>query len=179
MPEEPEVPTEHLHESLEEHARESREAWISKVALSAAILAVLAAIASMLAGHHANEALIVQLKASDQWGYYQSKGIKAGVLNSKVDLFNALGKAPNAEDGKKLEEYKQEQVEIKEKAEDLEKEATAHLRVHNTQSRAVTCFQIGIALSAISVLTRKKILWFGSVLLGLAGAGFLITSFMA
>jgi hypothetical protein len=179
MPEESEVPTEHLHESLEEHARESREKWISQVALSAAILAVLAAIASMLAGHHANEALIVQLKASDQWGYYQSKGIKAGVLNSKVDLFSALGKAANPEDGKKLEEYKQEQTEIKEKADELEKEAAAHLKVHTTQSRAVTCFQIGIALSAIAVLTRRKILWFGSMLLGMAGVVFLIVSSLA
>lgn len=176
MPEEPEVPTEHLHESLEEHARESGEKWVSKVALSAAILAVLAAIASMLAGHHANEALIVQLKAADQWGYYQSKGIKAGVLNSKVDLFNALGKPALEADAKKLEEYKQEQAEIKEKADDLEKEAAQHLKTHTTQSRAVTCFQIGIALSAISVLTRRKILWWGSMLLGLAGLAFLAIS---
>ena len=36
----------------------------------------LAAIAALLAGHAANEALLEQIKASDQWSYYQSKSIK-------------------------------------------------------------------------------------------------------
>lgn len=176
MPEELEVPTEHLHESMEEKALESREKWISRVALSAAVLAVLAALASMLAGHHANEAIIEQLKASDQWAYYQSKGIKAGVLGTKVDLFNALGKAPSEADANKLEAYKKEQEEIKEKADELQSSGARHLQLHNILSRGVTCFQIGIALSAIAVLTRRKLLWIGSLLLGLTGVLFLIQS---
>jgi len=176
MPEELEVPTEHLSETLEEKAMESREKWISRVALSAAILAVLAAVASMLAGHHVNEAIIEQLKASDQWSYYQSKGIKAGVLSSKVDLYNVLQKPALEEDVKKLEEYKKDQSEIKEKAEEFGKSGGSHLKLHNILSRAVTCFQIGIALSAISVLTRRKSLWFGSIFLGISGTIFLILS---
>jgi hypothetical protein len=39
--EEAEVPLEHLHEKAHETARHSRETWISWVALSTAILAVL------------------------------------------------------------------------------------------------------------------------------------------
>lgn len=176
MPEELEVPTEHLHESMEEKALESREKWISRVALSAAILAVLAAIASMLAGHHVNEAIIERLKASDQWSYYQSKGIKAGVLNSKLDLYTVLGKTISEDDSKKVEEYKKDQAEIKEKAEEIEASGSKHLELHNILSRAVTCFQIGIALSAIAVLTRRKPLWFGSLLLGTVGLFFLMQS---
>lgn len=179
MPEEPEVPTEHLHESLEEHARESSEKWISRVALSAAMLAVLAAITSMLAGHHANEAILEQLKAGDEWAYYQSKGIKAGVLDSKMDLFLALGKTPAPEDGAKREEYKHEQAEIKARAEELETSGGNHLHRHNTLSRGVTSFQIGIALSAIAlsaiaVLSKRKALWFCGILLGALGSVFLI-----
>jgi hypothetical protein len=43
--EEAEVPLEHLHEEIHRHAEQSGEKWISWVALSTAILAVLAAIA--------------------------------------------------------------------------------------------------------------------------------------
>jgi hypothetical protein len=67
--EEIEVPTEHLQEQLNETTRDSEEKWILKVALTAAILAVFAAITALLAGHYANEAMIEQLQASDQWAY--------------------------------------------------------------------------------------------------------------
>jgi hypothetical protein len=67
MPEEIEVPIEKLHESIQEEAEKAREKWVLFVALSTAILAVLAALSSLMAGHHVNEALIDQIQASDQW----------------------------------------------------------------------------------------------------------------
>ncbi len=44
----PEVPLEHAQEELAHHAETAHEAWVMKVALSAAILAVLAAGASLV-----------------------------------------------------------------------------------------------------------------------------------
>src|SRR5215467_5945148 len=84
--EEAEVPLEHLHEKAHETAKHSREAWMSWVALSTAILAVLAAIASLLSGEHANEAMMNQIEAANQWSYYQAKSIKAAVLDTKTSL---------------------------------------------------------------------------------------------
>jgi TolB-like protein len=84
--EEAEVPLEHLHEQVHESAEHSREKWISWVALSTAVLAVLAAIAGLLSGKHANEAVINQIQASDQWSYYQAKSVKAAVLDAKMAL---------------------------------------------------------------------------------------------
>ena len=81
--EEAEVPLEHLHEHAHEKAKDSGETWISWVALSTAILAVLAAIASLLSGEHANEAMLNQIETSSQWSYYQAKSIKAAVLDAK------------------------------------------------------------------------------------------------
>jgi hypothetical protein len=54
--------------------------------LSTAILAVLAAITGLLSGMHANEAMMDQIEASDQWNYYQAKSIKASVLDAKMSL---------------------------------------------------------------------------------------------
>ncbi len=65
-----EVPTEHLHETIKEKVEELNEKEPSHfsmyIAISTALMAVLAAISSLLAGHHSNEAMIDQIKASDQ-----------------------------------------------------------------------------------------------------------------
>ena len=84
--EEAEVPLEHLHEEIHHHAEHGGAPWISWVALSTAILAVLAAITGLLSGKHANEAMMSQIQASDQWGYYQAKSIKAAILEAKTTL---------------------------------------------------------------------------------------------
>src|SRR5438105_1387121 len=93
----PEVPTEHLHEHIE-HEAHGGAPWIMGVALSSALIAALAAIASLLAGANANEAMVDQMKAADQWAYYQAKGVKANVLASKMELLTALGKEPDRKD---------------------------------------------------------------------------------
>src|SRR5713226_1938583 len=111
--EEAEVPLEGLHEHVQHSAEYSGEAWISWVALSTAILAVFAAIAGLLAGKHANEAMMSQIEASDQWNYYQAKSIKGSVLDAKI----GLASAPNESDSQKRDRYEKEQEEIKIEAE--------------------------------------------------------------
>src|SRR6202045_1239385 len=113
--EEAEVPL----EDLQEHVHHSAEKWISWVALSTAILAVLAAIAGLLSGKHANEAMMSQIEASDQWGYYQAKSIKASVLDAKI----ALSTAPSEPDTAKRDRYEKDQEEIKTEAEHKQAEA--------------------------------------------------------
>src|SRR5881396_4106254 len=99
--EDPEVPLEHLHEHVNESAKHTGQDWISWVALSTAILAVLAAIASLLSGEYANEAMMSQIEASDQWSYYQAKSIKASVLDAKI----ALSTTANEADSQKRDRY--------------------------------------------------------------------------
>ncbi len=174
MPEEMEVPTEHLHENMEHAAHHSSESWILFVALSSALLAVLAAACSLLAGHRANEAMIEQIRASDQWAYYQAKGVKSSVLESKMELLRALGKDPEAKDEEKLTEYRNQQKEIEEKAREMEHSSEENLASHQILARAVTVFQIAIALGAISALTKRKWLWMCSLALGCLGALFFV-----
>jgi len=162
-----EVPTEHLHEAIhekvEKHHEEKESGWNMYVAISTALIAVLAAVAALMAGHHSNEALIQQIRSSDQWSYYQAKGIKAEIKILQIQA----GKADSAE----LVRYRKEQEEIKEKAARYEELSEQHLSKHVLLARAVTLFQISIAGSAIAILTRKKYLWYGTLLLSLIGAG--------
>ena len=171
--EEIEVPTEHLHETLEEKARESESDWVMKVALTAALLAVFAAITALMAGHHSNEAMIEQIRSSDQWAFYQAKGIKAAVLESRNEMLLAMGKEVKPEVAGKLKSYREEQKEIEKEAREYSDASRRHLVLHNTLAKGVTIFQIAIAICAISALTKRKWLWYGSMLLGLAGLVFL------
>ncbi len=164
--EEIEVPTEGLQEEIHHHAEQSGVGWISGIALSSALLAALAAITALLAGHHANEAVIEQLHASDSWSYYQAKGIKSAILSAKPTL--------TAKDEEKLGEYKKQQEEIKTEAEKQAKESETHLRTHETLANGVTFFQVAISIAAISALTRKKRYWWVSLAFGVIGIYFLI-----
>jgi gas vesicle protein len=163
--EEIEVPTEHLHEAIDEKAKEHETGWSMYVAISTAMVAVLAALAGLLAGHHSNEALIDQIKASDQWAFYQAKGIKAEIKSIAVN---------GVVDKDAVEKYKKEQEEIKEKANEHEKASEAHLSHHVLLARSVTLFQVAIAISAIAILTKRKILWFAGLLFSAVGIIFFI-----
>jgi hypothetical protein len=172
--EESEVPLEHLHEQVHHSAEHSGETWISWVALSTAILAALAAIAALLSGRHVNEAMMNQIEASDQWNYYQAKGIKAAVLDAKMSLAGA----PNESDQSKRDRYENEQEKIKSEAEHKEAAAKANFHEHEVFAGGVTMFQIAIAIAAISVLTRRRPFWIVSLLFGAVGCAFLLLAAM-
>jgi Domain of unknown function (DUF4337) len=172
--EEAEVPLENLEEETHHRAEHSGEKWISWVALSTAILAVLAAITGLLSGMHANEAMMSQIESSDQWSYYQAKSIKASVLDAKV----ALANSPNEADAQKRDRYEKEQEEIKAEAENKQAEAKSHFHQHEIFARGVTMFQIAIAIAAISALTKKQRFWIVSLLFGIVGCVFLGLGFL-
>jgi uncharacterized membrane protein len=173
--EEAEVPLEHLHEQVHHSAEHSRDTCVSWVALSTAILAVLAAIAGLLSGQHANEAMMNQIEASDQWNYYQAKSIKTSVLDAKMSLAGA----PNESDQSKRDRYEKEQEEIKSDAERKEAAAKSNFHRHEVFARGVTMFQIAIAIAAISALTKKRHFWMVSLLFSVVGCIFLVLAVIA
>ena len=167
---------ERAHEELEHHSPHA--GLSSKVALTSAILAVFAAISALLAGHHSNEAMIEQIKASDHWSYYQAKGIKASILSAKSELLTELGKPKDEKTEAKLEAYKKDQEEISEKAKERETESTKHLAIHQVFARAVTLFQVAITIAAISILTHRRRFWFVSLAFGALGILSFIEGFL-
>ena len=173
--EEPEVPTEHLHEEMHEHAGRG-ERWTLGVALSSAILASLAAVSSLNAGHYANEAMIAQIESANQWSYYQAKSIKEAQLRSKMDILEALGKPSVSTDLSKFGQYEDDKAKAQKKAEGLEREAKHFLRTHQVLARSVTMFQVAIAVGAISVLTKRRRFWIVSLCFGAVGLVFALQS---
>ena len=187
MPEGPEVETEKLHESIQEEVEHEGGVFLKRIALTTALLAALAAIAALRAGATVNEALVLkteaarlQAEASDQWAYYQAKGVKAAVQEASRTSWLAIGQSPPPEYAEKQKQYAEEQAEIQEKAKELEKERDAKsteadhlLHHHHGFAHAVAVFQVAIALGAVAALTKSRPVWLGSLLLGAGGIALL------
>jgi len=165
--EEIEDPTESLHEHIHESAHhaqaEGKNAWVVYVALTTAVIAVLSAIASLYASHYADESMLSQIHASDQWAYYQAKGIKTEVIISQNKLLAAMGQTPDPKDLEKIKSNKEQQEEISKEAKTSEAESHEEVARHNKLARSVTLFQISIAIGAISILVKKRLYWFVSL----------------
>ena len=180
MPEGPEVETEGLTEAIHEEVEHGGGAFLKRIALTTALFAALAAIAALRAGATVNEALVLkteaarlQAEASDQWAYYQAKGIKAATAEAARTSWLAIAKEPPPEYAEKQKRYGEEQSEIQKKARELEKErddksaeADHLLHRHHGFANSVALFQVSIALGAIAALTRSRPVWFGSLALG-------------
>ena len=183
MPEGPEVDTDQLHEAIQEELEKEGGNLLKAVALTTALLAAVSALVSLRAGATVNEALALkteatrlQAEASDQWAYYQAKGIKAAVQEGVKNSWLAAGKAPPEELEAKVARYEKEQEAISEKAKEKEKERDAKeqeadhlLHAHHRFALALAFLQVAIALGAVAALTRFRLVWVGSLLVGLAG----------
>jgi hypothetical protein len=190
MPEGPEVDTDKLHEAIQEELEHDGGAFLKGIALSTALLAACAAIASLRAGATVNEALVLktestrlQAEASDQWTFYQAKGLKAAVQEASATSWLAIGKEPPAKFAEEQKRYKDQQAEISVKAQEKEhardeksKEADRLLHEHHGFANTVALFQVSIALGAVAALTRNKLVWFGSIGVGLIGLAFFVTA---
>jgi len=193
MPEGPEIDTDKLRETIDDEIeKEGGGTLLRTIALTTALFAALAAIASLEAGSTVNEALALkteatqkQAQASDQWAYYQAKGLKATVTELSKNSWTALDKTPPEELAKNLERYAADQRKSKEDAETLEherdeknKEADELMHRHHFFAQSVALLQVAIALGAVGALTRKRPAWLASVLLGLGGLGVFIWAWL-
>lgn len=192
MPEEIEIDIDKLRETIDQEIERESGSLLRQIALTTALFAALAAIASLEAGGTVNEALglkteatRLQAEASDQWSYYQAKGLKAALSESQKTIWNALDKTPPAELASEALRFADDQKKSREKAEGLEHErdaksgeADALMHRHHFFAQSVALLQVAIALGAVAALTRKRLAWIGSGLLGLVGGSLFAYAFL-
>ncbi|HKW09324.1 MAG TPA: DUF4337 domain-containing protein [Gemmatimonadaceae bacterium] len=188
MPESSDVELDKIRETIDQELeREGGGALLRLVALTTAVFAAIAAIASLLAGSTVNEALVLksesaqlQAQASDQWAYYQAKGIKAAIASSMIGV--AASSRRSAEDSARAlgARYAREQEDIARQARELERERDARshdadtlLAKHHFFAYSVAVLQVAIALGAVAALTRRRLVWLFSASLGVVGVVFL------
>jgi len=172
----------HDHE-VEHVAQHGGDSFTSRLAVLTALLSTVGAIFGYMGGHsqnaallYKNEAAIQKTSASNQWNYYQAKSNKQNLAELSITLTTG----ENQEKFKAaVERYKKEKEEIKAEADKLEdaakeadKKSEAEMHVHERWALATTLLQIAIALSAITLLTRKRWLLVG--VYGATGLGLVV-----
>ena len=156
----------HDHE-VEHVAQHGGDSFTSRVAVLTAVISTVGAIFGYMGGHsqnaallYKNEAAIQKTAASNQWNYYQAKSNKQNLGELSVTLTSGDAQKTFVQ---AVERYKLEKEEIKVAAEALEEKAKAadrksdlEMHVHERWALATTLMQVAIALSAITLLTRKR-----------------------
>ena len=172
----------HDHE-VEHAAQHEPTGMAGQIAVVTAVIATIGALfayeggaTQAQAGLLKNDAAIKKTEASNQWNYYQAKSSKQNLAELALVLVTEDKKEQYKSE---IERYKKEKGEIKAAADKLEAEAKdwdaqsdAQMHLHHRWAQAMTAIQVAISLAAITLLTRKRWLFWGAW--GTAGAGALV-----
>ena len=167
---------------------EKKEPWLSLLALTTVILAVCATLATFKGGGHSTRAVLSQSQASDQWAYYQAKGIKGNLYEVEaMRLRRELELAPKAavptlekslaDVEKKVAKYDGEKAEIQKEARRFEDAKTDAQKHGAAFGLAVIFLQIAILLSSIAALLKQKPVYLLGLAVGAVGIVYFLNGF--
>jgi hypothetical protein len=169
-----------VEEELQENAEKAKEPFDRNVALTMAVIAAVMAIVSVAGQVLVTEELLNQQKASDQWAFYQAKDIRRYESDIARDMMAALSAGPAAINkyAANMERYDKDRGEIQAEAKKLEEESRFHgaqaLRAHLGE----VFLEIAIVLASLAILTKRRPMWFASILSGLVGAAIAATALL-
>ena len=179
----------HEHAEHAEHAAHAGDPFISRVSITVAVLAVMAATAGSLetveggrAITQSSEAVLAQDKATDSWNEYQADSLKRHMYEIAL---NTAG-APSENYRGQIKNEREDQAKAREKAHEAEQDRDARLREsarheqrHHWLTGAATMIEIGIALSTVAIITRRRTFWFSAIGLGAVGAALFTVAYAA
>jgi hypothetical protein len=167
------------HMEHAEHAAHENNPLITWVSITIAILAVITAIIGSLESVNtagaiieSNKATLFQAQASDQWNFYQAKGIKKRVDELTADQGGAGAAAAAAKAKSEADDQIKIQADaraLEEKRDEARKTADLNEARHPKLTLAAAMLQISIAISTVAIITKKKWPWFGAMILGAVG----------
>lgn len=181
------------HENLEhaEHAQHASHGGNKKIALVISILALLLAFSETLGKSAQTEALVLNIKASDTWNFFQAKTVRQTAIRTAAEGLSAQAggvtdAATKATIDKQVEAWKNTvtrydsdpkekdgRKELRAQAEHYEHERdTAMARYHHYEI-ASAALQIGIVLASAAIITNMMILAWAAGGLGLVGMVFM------
>jgi Domain of unknown function (DUF4337) len=171
-----------VSEELSEQTEHAKEPFDKKVAATMAIIAAALAVVSVMGQLFANEELLKQAKASDQWSYYQAKSIRRYESDIARDLFLiAQGEKAGKSVEKyaaNLERYQKESEDVQKEARGLEKESELKgamaLRMHFGE----IFLEVAIVFASLAILAKRNSIWIASIVFALTGATVAATTFL-
>ena len=178
----------HEHTEHAAHAAHESDPFIARVAITVAVLAVLAAVAGSLetveggrALGASSEAVLNQDQATDAWNEFQSDSLKNKMYSIAADAGG--DRAADYKKAAKDENDKKQKVGKAAHAFEAERdkllaESRAHEDRHHWLTGAATLFEIGIALSTVAIITKKRWLWGTATVFGICGLALLGVTYL-
>jgi Domain of unknown function (DUF4337) len=157
-----------------EEGKEKRQ--MAPVSLTIAILAVFVATVSLL-GHRAHtEEILMQTRATDEWGYYQAKNMRRNNLEALDELLTTLEntKSERVEGVRKhfhadIEKYHEQQADIQAEARGFEAEVQRASRRADRFDLGEVLLEIALVVTSITLLTDNRNYWYLGMVLAAAG----------
>jgi hypothetical protein len=144
--------------------------------MSIAVMAVILSFIGNTGDNAKTDAILKTNEASNQWAYFQSKSIKQSLTKMEADMITLTNLAGTPEAAKKLAElkskddtYDKEKEEIKNKAEELQKEAAANSAINDKCDLSALLLQIAVVIASVAILTSWRAMWYAGLALGVAG----------
>ena len=177
----------HEHMEHAQHAAHEHDPLITKVSITIALLAVVTAIIGSLESVNtagaiieSNKATLAQGQASDQWAFFQAKGIK-----KRIDELTASQGGANAEAAAaKAKQEGDEQANIQEDAKKLEEQRDEARKAadrnevrHPKLTLATAMLQISIAISTVAIISKRRWPWYGAMILGVTGVALALLAY--
>jgi hypothetical protein len=173
----------HEHAEHAEHAAHEHDPFISRVAITVAVLAVLAAVAGSLetveggrALGASSEAVLHQDLATDAWDEFQADGLKKYMYTLAEDSVPAHAADYKAAAKKRSEKQDADQKKAKEDEAERDRllaESQVHESRHHWLTGSATLFEIGIAMSTVAIITRRRWLSYAATAFGVCGLALL------
>ena len=153
---------------------DKKEKWMTWVALTTALMAVLAAVTTLYVGKYSSRAVLDQGQETNKWSYYQAKSIKSYIYEIQkqkleLEILSQRGKLPVdvreqyqkviAGYENKIKQYDKEKEEIKAEGDALAKNRVTAQSQAGNFGYSLIFLQIAIMLSSVAALTKKKPLW--------------------
>jgi len=169
------------NEELEEHVHHAHDPFDKRVAASMAIIAALLAVVSVLGQHFNTEKLLMQGRASDEWAYSQAKDIRHYVAEATRDTLTDLKPASALIKNyvQDVAKYKKQSAEIQDQAREFEKERDKNGEKADRFHFGEVFLELAIVLSSLSILSKKKPLFWGGICSGAAGVIISATAYWA
>jgi hypothetical protein len=154
------------------------------VGVIAAILAVFLAIVT-IASHRTHTAAIMHKSSSnDQWAYYQATRVKLHSTELGQNLIGMFGEKSQAA-GKILKDYESQKKKYEEQSKEIQEKARGTDEAAEADEHRALRYdigegllEIGLVLSSLYFISRKKMFPVLGVIAGVAGTAIAITGLM-
>mgnify|MGYP001815262256 FL=1 len=149
--------------------------WHRMVAVSSLFLALMAATAALFAGITAHEILLERTEEVIDITFLEGERLSIEVIEAKHDVLAAIGVEPDPGEVARVEDYRRDVERLEAAADEADAAVVVSSSTHLRFAISATVIAVGIAVTGLSLLTRRWV-WVAGTVVGAVGVALLVTA---